>query len=151
LILGKLIPYSLIAFFDLGEILVFGTIWFGVPIRGSIPLLLATSFLFLLTTLGLGLFISSVSKTQQEAMLVTLMVNLPGIFLSGFFFPLEAMPPVLQFLSYFIPLRYMLTILRSIVLKGVGIEAILTPVAALAIFGFVIVIGSTLRFRKRLE
>lgn len=151
LIVGKLVPYALIAFFDLGEILLFGTIWFGVPIRGSIPLLLATSLLFLLTTLGLGLFISSVSKTQQEAMLVTLMINLPGIFLSGFFFPLEAMPPFLQFLSYLIPLRYMLTILRGIVLKGVGLDAILAPVAALAVFAFVIVIGSSLRFHKGLE
>ena len=151
LIVGKLVPYSFIAFFSLAEILVIGTLWFGVPIRGSIPLLLVTSFLFLLTTLGLGLLISTIAKSQQEAMLLTLVINLPGIFLSGFFFPLEAMPPFLQFLSYFIPLRYMLIILRSIVLKGVGIEPIFTPVVALAIFGFLILIAASLRFRKRLE
>jgi ABC-2 type transport system permease protein len=151
LITGKLVPYSVIAFISLAEILVIGTLWFGVPIRGSIPLLLTTSFLFLLTTLGLGLFISTIAKSQQEAMLLTFVINLPGIFLSGFFFPLEAMPPFLQFLSYFIPLRYMLIILRGIVLKGVGIEPIFTPVVALALFGFLILIAASLRFRKRLE
>jgi ABC-2 type transport system permease protein len=151
LIVGKLIPYIGIAFFNLAEILVIGVLLFGVPIRGSIPLLLATSFLFLLTTLGLGIFISTIVKSQQEAMLITLAINLPGIFLSGFFFPLEAMPPALQFLAYFIPLRYMLIILRGIVLKGVGLDAILSPVVALAVFGTLILIGASLRFRKTLE
>lgn len=151
LIVGKLVPYSFIAFFSLAEILVIGTLWFGVPIRGSIPLLLVTSFLFLLTTLGLGLLISTIAKSQQEAMLLTLVINLPGIFLSGFFFPLEAMPPFLQFLSYFIPLRYMLIILRGIVLKGVGLEPIFAPVVALTLFGFLILFAASLRFRKRLE
>ena len=151
LIVGKLVPYAVIAFFSLSEILIIGVLWFGVPIRGSIPLLLVTSFLFLLTTLGLGLLISTLAKSQQEAMLLTLIINLPGIFLSGFFFPLEAMPPFLQFVSFFIPLRYMLIILRAIVLKGVGIEPIFTPVVALAIFGFIIIIAASLRFRKTLE
>jgi ABC-2 type transport system permease protein len=151
LIVGKMIPYIGIAFFNLTEILVLGVLFFGVPIRGSLGLLFATSFLFLLTTLGLGIFISTVAKSQQEAMLITFMLNLPGIFLSGFFFPLEAMPLPLQFLSYFIPLRYMLIILRGIVLKGVGLEPILSPVVALAIFGLVILVGASLRFRKSLE
>ncbi len=151
LIVGKLIPYIGIAFFNLAEILVLGVLLFGVPIRGSLGLLAATSFLFLLTTLGLGIFISTVARSQQEAMLITFMINLPGIFLSGFFFPIEAMPPALQFLSYLIPLRYMLIILRGIVLKGVGLEPILSPVVALAIFGSLILIGASLRFRKTLE
>jgi ABC-2 type transport system permease protein len=151
LILGKLIPYIAIAFFNLAEILVLGVLWFGVPVRGSIGLLFATSFLFLLTTLGLGIFISTISKSQQEAMLITFLINLPGIFLSGFFFPIEAMPPFLQFLSYLIPLRYMLIILRGIVVKGVGLEPIFSPVVALAIFGFIIIVAASLRFRKSLE
>ncbi len=151
LIVGKLIPYIGIAFFNLAEILVLGVLFFGVPIRGSIGLLAFTSFLFLLTTLGLGIFISTVAKSQQEAMLLTFMLNLPGIFLSGFFFPVEAMPLPLQFLAYLIPLRYMLVILRGIVLKGVGLEPISSPVTALAIFGFVILLGASLRFRKSLE
>lgn len=151
LIVGKLLPYAGLAFFSLTEILVLGVLWFGVPIRGSIPLLLATSLLFLLTTLGLGLLISTIAHSQQEAILLTLIINLPGIFLSGFFFPIEAMPPFLQFLSFLIPLRYMLVILRSIVVKGVGIEPIFGPILALAIFGLIILIGASLRFRKSLE
>jgi ABC-2 type transport system permease protein len=151
LIVGKLIPYIGIAFFNLAEILVLGVIFFGVPIRGSLLLLVVTSFLFLLTTLGLGIFISTIAKSQQEAMLITFMLNLPGIFLSGFFFPIEAMPLPLQFLSFFIPLRYMLIILRGIVLKGVGLESIMSPVVALAVFGVLILIGASLRFRKSLE
>lgn len=151
LIVGKLIPYIGIAFFNLTEILVLGVVLFGVPVRGSLGLLFFTSFLFLLTTLGLGIFISTIAKSQQEAMLITFMINLPGIFLSGFFFPIEAMPLPLQFLSYLIPLRYMLIILRGIVLKGVGLEPIMSPVVALTIFGFVILIAASLRFHKSLE
>lgn len=151
LIVGKLIPYVIIAFFNLAEILVLGVILFGVPVRGSLGLLAFTSFLFLSTTLGLGIFISTIAKSQQEAMLITFMINLPGIFLSGFFFPIEAMPPFLQFLSFLIPLRYMLVILRGIVMKGIGIEPIFTPVVALALFGSIILIAASLRFRKSLE
>ncbi len=151
LIVGKLIPYIGIAFFNLAEILVLGILIFGVPVRGSLTLLAFTSFLFLLTTLGLGIFISTIAHSQQEAMLITFLINLPGIFLSGFFFPIEAMPLPLQFLSNFIPLRYMLVILRGIVIKGIGIEPILSPVIALTIFGFVILIAASLRFRKSLE
>lgn len=92
LIVGKIVPYVGIALFDLAEILTIGVLWFGVPIHGSIPLLIATALLFLLTTLGIGLFISSAAKSQQEAMLLSFLVLFPAIFLSGFFFPLEAMP-----------------------------------------------------------
>jgi ABC-2 type transport system permease protein len=151
LILGKVIPYAFIAFLDLAEILVIGVLWFGVPIHGSVPLLASVSLLFLLTTLGLGLFISSTAKSQQEAMLLTLLVSFPTIFLSGFFFPLEAMPAPLQAISYLVPLRYMLVILRSIVLKGVGLDAFSGQAVALAIFGTLILSAASLRFRKRLE
>ncbi len=151
LVVGKIIPYVVIALLDMAEIVVIGVVWFEVPIRGSLVLLAAVSLLFLLTTLGLGLFVSTSAKTQQEAMLLTFMINLPGIFLSGFFFPLEAMPPALQALSYLIPLRYMLIILRGIVVKGVGMEAFGGQVIALAIFGAVILTAASLRFSKRLE
>ncbi|MBI1800195.1 MAG: ABC transporter permease [Chloroflexi bacterium] len=151
LIVGKIIPYVGIAFFDLGEILLIGVLWFGVPVRGSIPLLAAIALLFLLTTLGTGLFISSVTKSQQEAMLVSFLVLFPGIFLSGFFFPLEAMPAPLQAVSYVVPLRYMLIIIRGIILKGVGLPAFQEQVIALAILGPLILIGASLRFRKSLE
>ncbi len=151
LIVGKVIPYIGIAFFDLAEILAIGVVWFQVPVRGSLPLLAVISFLFLLTTLGTGLFISTVARSQQEAMLLSFLVMLPGIFLSGFFFPLEAMPAALQALSYLVPLRYMLVILRGIILKGVGLGSFAEQVIALAILGPAILIGASLRFRKSLE
>ena len=151
LVLGKVVPYVAVAFFDLLEVLVIGVLWFDVPIHGSVTLLLALSGLFLLTSLGLGLFISTLAHTQQEAMLVSFFIMLPSIFLSGFFFPLEAMPEFLRAFSYAIPLRYLLIIMRGIVLKGVGANALWKEVIALAIFGTVILALAAQRFRKRLE
>ncbi len=151
LIVGKVIPYVFVAFFDLAEILLIGVVWFGVPIRGSLPLLAGVALLFLLTTLGIGLLISSAAKSQQEAMLLSFLVLFPGVFLSGFFFPLEAMPAPLQAISYVIPLRYMLIMLRGIVLKGVGLGSFGEQALALAILGPLILIGASLRFRKSLE
>jgi len=151
LVVGKLAPYVMIAFIDMLEILVAGVLLFGVPINGSLPLLLLLAGLFLVTTLGLGLFISTVSNTQQEAMLSAMFTMLPTIFLSGFFFPLAAMPPFLQWASYAVPLRYFLIIVRGIILKGVGAEALLTEIIALSIFAVVIMGSAALRFRKRLD
>ncbi|MBC8264586.1 MAG: ABC transporter permease [Anaerolineales bacterium] len=151
LIIGKLIPYVFIAFLDTLEVLAVGAFWFGVPIRGSILLLLALSVLALMTSLGLGLFISTVSNTQQEAMLLSYLIQLPSIFLSGFMFPIAAMPRVLQYFSYGVPLTYFLIIVRGIVLKGIGLELLIEQVVAMAIFGVVILTLSAARFRKRLE
>jgi ABC-2 type transport system permease protein len=151
LIVGKVTPYILIAFFDTVEILVAGVLLFDVPINGSLPLLLALSGLFILTTLGLGIFISTVSNTQQEAMLMTMFTMLPSIFLSGFFFPLAAMPQLLQWISYLVPLRYFLIIVRGIVLKGAGLEALSGEVVALVLFSILILAAASGRFRKRLD
>lgn len=151
LILGKIIPYVLIALFDTIEVLVVGSLWFGVPIRGSLSLLLALSGLFLLGSLGIGILISTIAKTQQEAMMLTYFTMLPTIFLSGFFFPLAAMPPALQTISRVIPLRYYLKIIRSIVLKGVGADSLTEEIVALAVFGLVVMGIAALRFRKRLD
>jgi ABC-2 type transport system permease protein len=151
LILGKIIPYVIIAFFDTLEILVVGTLWFGVPIRGSLALLLALTALFLVGSLGIGLFISTVARTQQEAMMLSWFTLLPTVFLSGFLFPLAAMPAVLQAVSYVIPLRYYVIIIRSILLKGVGAESLTSEIIALAIFGIVVMAAAALRFRKRLD
>jgi len=151
LILGKVAPYVGIAFFNLAEILVIGVVWFGVPIHGSVTLLLALSVLFLLTTLGIGILISTIARSQQEAMFVAFFITTPSIFLSGFFFPLEAMPQVLQLISYVIPLRYMLIIIRGIVLKGVGLRILAGEVLAIAVFGVFIFSIAARRFRKRLE
>jgi ABC-2 type transport system permease protein len=104
-----------------------------------------------MSSLGIGLFASTIANTQQEAMLTVMMYNLPSIFLSGFFFPIQAMPKALQLVSYLIPLRYYLVAIRSLLLKGVGFEAIRTELIALTIFGIVIMTAATLRFRKRLD
>ena len=151
LILGKILPYVLLALFDTLEILVVGTLWFDVPIRGGLGLLLWLSCLFLLSSLGIGLFISTVAHTQQEAMMLTYFTLLPTIFLSGFFFPLAAMPPFLQAISYLIPLRYYLVIIRSVLLKGVGLSSLGPEVVALTILAFVWMAIAALRFRKSLD
>ena len=151
LIVGKLTPYVLIALIDMVEILVAGVLMFGVPINGSLPLLLLLTGLFLVTTLGLGLFISTISNTQQEAMLTTFFFLLPSIFLSGFLFPLAAMPWYLQAFSHLIPLRYFLIIVRGIIIKGVAIDTLWTEVIALSIFAVIIMGSAAARFRKRLD
>jgi len=151
LVVGKLAPYVLIAFFDTFEILVVGVLIFKVPINGSLALFLGMIGLFLVTTLGLGLLISTISNTQQEAMLTTMFTILPSIFLSGFFFPLAAMPAALQIISYAIPLRYFLIIARGIVLKGVGMEAMWTEILSLAVFAIVVMGAAAARFHKRLD
>ena len=151
LVVGKLLPYVVLAFLNVLEVLALGHWWFGVPIRGDIWLILAMSGLFLLSSLGTGLLASTMANTQQEAMLSVWMMLLPSIFLAGFFFPLEAMPKVLQWISFVFPLRYYLAIIRSLMLKGVGLAAVQDEVLALAAFGIVIMTAASLRFRKRLD
>jgi ABC-2 type transport system permease protein len=151
LVVAKVLPYVLISFFIIIEVLTAGVIVFGVPINGSIPLLLGLCSLFLLTALGIGIFISSAAKTQVEAFMMTFATVLPTVFLSGFFFPLEAMPRWLQLLSYIIPARYGLVIVRSIILKGVGLEILIEQVVAILIFGSIIVTLASTRFKKKLE
>jgi ABC-2 type transport system permease protein len=114
-------------------------------------LLLVLSGLFLITSLGIGLLASTIAKTQQEAMLSVFMLILPVLFLLGFFFPIEAMPVALQLVSYLSPLRYYLVIIRSILLKGVGIETLWNEVMALTIFGLAIMVTAAMRFRKCLD
>jgi drug efflux transport system permease protein len=151
LMVGKLLPYVILALLNALEVLAIGHFWFGVPIRGSLWLITGASLLFLLSSLGIGLLASTIANTQQEAMLTVWMMLLPSIFLAGFFFPLEAMPKILQYISYIFPLRYYLVIIRSLMLKGVGIAAFQYEVIALAIFGIVIMTLAALRFRKRLD
>ena len=151
LIAGKLLPYVILGFIETFEILLIGHWWFGVPIRGCGGLIILTAGLFLMSSLGIGLLASTMANTQQEAMMTVMMFNLPMIFLSGFFFPIAAMPKFLQIVSYAIPLRYYLTIIRSLLIKGVGLAAIQSEVIALIIFGVVIMGAASLRFRKRLD
>lgn len=151
LIVGKLIPYVILAFSNIIEVLLIGHLLFGMPIRGDLTLILLLSGLFLASGLGIGLLASTVANTQQEAMLTVFMTMLPSIFLSGFFFPLEAMPKVLQWVSYLMPLRYYLTIIRALLVKGVGFGAIRMDVIALTLFGIGIMALAAMRFRKRLD
>lgn len=151
LMVGKIFPYVILAFLNTLEVLIIGHYWFKIPIRSDLLLIMALSGLFLLTVLGIGLLASTAANTQQEAMLTVWMTLLPGIFLSGFFFPLEAMPKVLQWISYISPLRYYLAIIRTLMLKDVGIESLQDEIIALTIFGLALMTIAALRFRKRLD
>jgi ABC-2 type transport system permease protein len=151
LVVGKLLPYTILAFIDTLEILVIGHWWFKVPIRGDIGLIFALSGLFIISSLGIGLFASTVANTQQEAFITVMVTMLPTIFLSGFFFPIEAMPVPLQYVSAIVPLRYFLVIIRALLLKGVGAAALRSEIIALVIFAVVIMGAASARFRKRLD
>ncbi len=151
LVVGKIMPYTILAFIDMVEVLVIGHWWFHVPIRGDLGLIFALSGLFIISSLGIGLFASTVANTQQEAFITVMVTMLPSIFLSGFFFPIEAMPTFLQYVSAIVPLRYYLVIIRALLLKGVGAAALQSEIVALAIFAFVIMTVAALRFRKRLD
>jgi ABC-2 type transport system permease protein len=151
LIAGKLLPYAAIGVLDVVLVLIVAIYWFEVPMRGSIPLIFAMSLIYLLTTLGLGLFVSSISNTQQQAMMTTVFFFLmPMIYLSGFIFPIENMPAWIQPITYLIPLRYFLVIVRGIFLKGVGLEVLWPQAAALFAWGAVVLTLATLRSSKRL-
>jgi ABC-2 type transport system permease protein len=151
LIIGKILPYTAIALFNTLESLLIGSWWFGVPVHSSMGMLLTLSGLFLLTSLGIGLLASTMAKTQQEATITVFATMLPAIFLSGYIFPIEAMPDWLQWVSALIPLRYYLVIIRSLMLKGVGIESLQSEIIALVIFGTVLMTAAALRFHKHLD
>lgn len=151
LIVGKILPYVILAFVDVLEVLIIGHWWFKVPVRGDLGLILLLSGLFVLSSLGIGLLASTIANTQQEAMLTVMFTMLPSIFLSGFFFPIDAMPKFLQIVSYAVPLRYYLVIIRALLLKGVGADALQNEIVALTIFAVVILGIAAARFRKRLD
>jgi len=150
LILGKAIPYVLIGYADVLVVVAVGLLWFQVPIAGSFFLLLALSGLYILTTLGLGLLISTVSQTQQQAMMLGFFANPPFMLLSGFIFPIASMPEPMQLFTYLIPLRYFLVVIRGIFLKGVGLDVLWPQAAALLAIGIVVLAISALRFQKHL-
>ncbi len=150
LILGKMLPYALIGFIDILLVVLVAVFWFEVPLRGRFTLLLVMFVVYLLTTLGLGLFVSTISSTQQQAMMTaSFFFLIPMVFLSGFVFPIENMPTVVQPVTYLIPLRYFLIILRGIFLKGVGLETFWPDALALLGWGVGILTLATLRSSKR--
>lgn len=150
LIVGKLVPYGLIGLIDVVLVLSIAVLWFDVPMRGSVVLLFGTTLIYLLCTLALGLFVSTISATQQQAMMTTTFFFLmPMVLLSGFVFPIENMPAVVQPFTYLIPLRYFLVILRSIFLKGVGLETLWPQALALAGWGVAVLLLAIARSSKR--
>ena len=152
LIIGKLLPYGIIGMVDVALVIPVATLWFEVPLRGSLWLLVGTSAIYLLTTLGLGLFVSTISRTQQQAMMTTTFFFLmPMVYLSGFIFPIENMPRVIQLVTYAIPLRYFLIIVRGVFLKGVGLEVLWPQVLALFGWGIGMLALATARSRKQLR
>jgi ABC-2 type transport system permease protein len=151
LMVGKMIPYVVIAFADIVLVTVAGRVLFDVPLEGSPLLLLVLSALFLVAALGIGLLISTVANTQQVAMTAALMTTmLPSFLLSGFFFPISNMPRIIQAITYLIPARYYLVIVRGIFLKGVGADVLWRQAVPLAVFGAVAIVLSAARFKKRL-
>jgi len=150
LIIGKLVPYALIGLIDVVLVLSVAVFWFQVPLRGSVVLLFGMTMVYLLSTLGLGLFVSTISSTQQQAMMTSVFFFLmPMVLLSGFVFPIENMPAVIQPITYLLPLRHFLVILRAIFMKGVGLESWWPQAAALLGWGVVILMLAILRSSKR--
>jgi len=150
LIVGKLLPYGVIGLIDVVLVVAVAVFWFEVPLRGSLLLLFAMCLLYVLCTLALGLFVSTISETQQQAMMTaTFFFLTPMLYLSGFVFPIENMPRVIQPFTYLIPLRYFLVIVRGIFLKGIGLELLWPQAAALAAWGTVILSLAVVRSQKR--
>lgn len=151
LILGKTIPFIIIAQVQLVMVILFAKWWFQIPFVGSAPLLLSAALIFLMSTLGIGLFISTVSKTQQQAMMTNFFFIMPFFMLSGFVFPIANMPALVQWLSYLNPLRYFLVIIRGIFLKGTGMAVLWPQFLGLAVLGLVVFTLAVTRFKKRLD
>lgn len=151
LMLGKILPYVLLGYVDITLALLIAAFWFRVPIRGSLLLLYGLALIFYLATLGQGIFVSTISRTQRQAMQASFFVFLPTILLSGFMFPREGMPVVIQWIGYVIPLTYFLIIVRGIILKGIGFLGLLNQIVPLAILGVIFFAASVARFQKRLE
>ncbi len=149
-ILGKTVPFALIAFADVILITLVAVFWFQVPVRGNLLLLFFATALYLMTALGVGLLISTISQTQQQAMMTTFFFFFPAVLLSGFMFPIANMPEVIQWLTYLNPLRYFLVIVRGIFLKGVGPSVLWPQMTALAVMGLIMLLLATRRFKKTL-
>ncbi len=150
-IMGKTVPFFLIGIFDAILVSAFGTLWFDVPLRGSIGVLALGTVLFLICMLGIGLFISTISKTQQQSMVTSFFFIMPALVFSGFASPISSMPKALQWLTYLNPPRYFQEVLRSVYLKGVGLDVLWPQMAAMAALGFIMLAVSVFRFQKSLD
>jgi ABC-2 type transport system permease protein len=150
LIIGKIVPFGIISVMQVTLITMISIAWFGIPFRGSVTLLFFCTLAYLLTTLGAGLFLSTMCATQQEAMMSVFLFNFPATLLSGFAYPIANMPKIIQYLTYLNPQRYYLTIIRYIFLKGVGVAVLWDEIVALLIIGIIVITASSMRFQKRL-
>lgn len=151
LIVGKTIPYIAISLGQMVVVAAFAVYWFDLPVAGSVALLFLAACVFLLSTLGVGLFISTISTTQQQAMMTTFFFILPFFMLSGFVFPIANMPEFVQWLTYLNPLRYFLVIIRGIFLKGIDMHVLWPQYVAMTLLGLAVFTAAILRFRKRLD
>ncbi len=152
LMIGKILPYVVIGLVDVVLILLVGVFWFRVPLRGNLVLLMVSSTIFLLGALGIGLFISAATRSVQVAFqLATLATMLPALLLSGFFYPIENMPPILQAVTYLVPARYFLVVIRGIFLKGVGLVVLWKELLFLTLFAMFMLLASSAKFKKRLD
>jgi len=151
LILGKTIPFVLVGLLDVVLIIIAGKLIFDLPIRGSLLFLFGVCFIFILTTLSLGLFISTISRTQQQAMMTAIFFMMPAMLLSGIFSPVESMPKIIQYITILNPLKYFAKAVRGILLKGNDFSILWPQVLVLVIFGIAATILSSLRFKKHLE
>ena len=152
LILGKLIPFTIVGMANVCVVITVMVFGFDIPVKGSVLLLFVLTGAFLMTSLGVGLFVSTISRTQQQAMMTAIFfVMMPMMYISGFVFPIENMPMPLQYLSLAIPMRYYLIVIRSIILKGVGMGTLWPQALMLVLMGFAILLASALRFRKKLD
>jgi ABC-2 type transport system permease protein len=149
-ILGKCAPFAVIGLIDVALVSAVGVFWFEIPIRGEFPMLLAGAVLFLLSALGIGLFISTFSHTQQQAMMTTFLFFFPAMLLSGFIYPIANMPHSIQWLTLLNPLRHFLVIIRGVFLKGIGADVLWPQLLALLLIGSVVMIFAVARFRKTL-
>ncbi|MFB3918786.1 MAG: ABC transporter permease [Candidatus Velamenicoccus archaeovorus] len=150
LILGKLLPFGIIALVQVVLITALGVLWFRIPLRGNSLLLLLTTCIYLFTTLGIGLFISTISSTQQESMMSVFLFYLPAVLLSGFAYPIANMPQAIQVFTYLNPLRYFMIIIRGIFLKGVGITVFWQQMVPLLFIGLCVIVLSTLQFKRKM-
>ena len=149
LILGKTIPFAVLGYIEMSVALAVGVFWFKIPFAGSWTLLYGLSFIYLFTSLGVGMFISTVTKTQQQAMFFAWFFSIFTILTSGFFIPIANMPTVVQYLTYMNPLRYFMIIVRGIMMKGATFDILYPEILAMIIFGIVVFAFAWLRFSKR--
>lgn len=151
LMIGKTIPFAILGMFEIGFAIGVAKLWYQIPIRGNLLLFFGFAFIFMFTTLGVGIFISTISKTQQQALFMAWFFLVFSILMSGFMFPIENMPKTMQYLTYINPVRYFITIVRELFLKGSGLSYLWPQVLIMTIFSIVIITFSSIRFQKRVS